>query len=208
MKRKKTVEKEFDDLWKETKSVSFLGGIIFYISERAAMKSIGFISRKSKVVDVGCATGRTLLLFRKYGFSDSIGIDISKESLKICNSEGLETGKDVFLMDAKRMKFKKRSFDLVFAEGLLEHFENFQPFVDEMCRISKKYVMVIQPNAFSYWHHIENFYWKFFPRDHVEQLAYSLDDFNKAFMKNNFKLKKVKNLILNSGWSILYERKK
>jgi len=207
MKDKKTVEKEFDELWEETKDPSPLGKMVFYLAERTAISMMKNLDRNSNIIDVGCATGRTLLLFRKHSFSNSIGIDISPESLKICNSKGLKTGKDVFLMDAHHLKFKDKHFDMVFAEGLLEHFDNFQPIVDEMCRISKKYVLVLQPNPFSSWHNIENFYYKFFPRKHVEQLSYGIEDYSKAFKRNRFKLKKIRDLILKSGWSILYEIK-
>lgn len=203
-----SVAKNFEELWKEHERPSFLGEIVFKISEIEAMNIMKkyLPNKKCRIIDVGCGTGRTLILFRKNGYMNSIGIDISKKSIELCAQKNLIPNKDVFLMDIKNNKFKDKEFDVVFAEGLLEHFKNFQSIVDELCRISKKYVLLLQPNHFSIFRKLTKLYYCFFPRMVVEELTYHVKDFNKAFMRNGFILKELKNTFLNSYWVLLYQR--
>jgi ubiquinone/menaquinone biosynthesis C-methylase UbiE len=51
-------------------------------------------------------------------------------------------------MDAKNLKFKDNTFDLVFSDGLLEHFKSEQDVVKiikEQLRVSKRYVLNFIP---------------------------------------------------------------
>jgi 2-polyprenyl-3-methyl-5-hydroxy-6-metoxy-1,4-benzoquinol methylase len=59
------------------------------------------------------------------------------------------------LGDAREMPFPDNSFDLVFSSAVIEHvgsFEMQQKFLEECCRISKKYVFLTTPNR---WYPIE-----------------------------------------------------
>ena len=51
-------------------------------------------------------------LFKENGYTNIIGIDIVKEC------------EDCIVMDAKKTRFDDNEFDLVFAEGFLEHFHD------------------------------------------------------------------------------------
>lgn len=109
------------------------------------------LPRDSKIIDIGCGSGSILAMLRNLGYSDSIGIDVSQNALKACNRLfGFKEGKDISLIDARRMGFPDNSFDLVFSQGMLEHFE--EPPLDmvgEFCRISKKWICLFQPNQTS-----------------------------------------------------------
>lgn len=89
--------------------------------------------------------------FHNLGYFNAVGIDISQNALAVCIRDfALEEGKDVFLMNAKSVDFPAASFDLVFSHGMLEHFEAPPlDIVSEFCRISKKYVLLFQPNQTS-----------------------------------------------------------
>ncbi|MDR1908145.1 MAG: class I SAM-dependent methyltransferase [Holosporales bacterium] len=59
------------------------------------------------------------------------------------------------LGDAREMPFPDNSFDLVFSSAVIEHvgsFEMQQKFLEECCRVSKKYVFLTTPNR---WYPIE-----------------------------------------------------
>ena len=205
----KKVTEKFDDLWKDIEKPSKIGNIIFTSSENKAIAIIKkHISNDMKIIDVGCGTGRTLELFRKKGLYNSIGIDSSTNSIKICQSKGFKINKDVFIIDVLKNDYKNGEFDIVFSEGLLEHFEDFSYIVKEFCRISKKYVIIMQPNHFSYFKWIKKIYYKIFPENVVKELTYSKEDFNKEFSANKFKLKEAHNTILNAFWILLYEKVK
>lgn len=204
----KDVTEDFEKLWKDIEKPSLIGNIIFDFSEKQAISMMKKrMDHNAKVIDVGCGTGRTLEVIRKYGFSNSIGVDSSETSIKLCKSRGFEPNKDVFIVDILKNEYKNNEFDLVFAEGLLEHFEDFSEIVKQFCRMSKKYVLIIQPNHFSFYYKwIRNFYYKFFPENTVKELTYSKEEFNKPFSENGFELKESHNTILHAFWILLYEK--
>ena len=107
------------------------------------------LNKSMKAIDMGCGNGSTLSVLRSSGFSNSIGIEYIEDGLHHAEKRGFTIGRDIFLGDAKATSYPDRSFSLVFSEGLWEHFEDPSPFIDEFCRISKEYVLVIQPNHFS-----------------------------------------------------------
>jgi methionine biosynthesis protein MetW len=204
-----SVAKNFEKLWEKHEKPSFFGELLFKMAESKAIQILKkYVNEKSKVIDVGCGTGRTLSLFRKNGYLNSIGIDVSKKSIEVCTKKGFLPNKDVFLMDINKNRFEDKEFDVVFAEGLLEHFKNFQPVVEELCRISKRYVLLIQPNHFTIFRMLEKIYYLFFPRAVVKELTYKVEDFNKAFEKNGYVLKEFKSSFLNFYWVLLYEKSK
>lgn len=199
------VSKKFSNLYEHGKATT-IGNLIFKITEKQTIEVIKKLRLKknSKILDIGCGIGRTLNVFRKNGFYNSIGIDNSKKALALCKERNLMLGKDVFLIDAKKTKFPNKKFDLVFEEGLLEHFKNFQPFVDEMCRISGNYVVLIQPNKFSLAHKVMDL---FTDSINIKEFSYKIDDFSKSFLSNNFKLVRKKNSFLNIFWILVFKRK-
>lgn len=145
------VKDTWANYWKNYHGVTKIGA---WSQEQALKKVFSLIEdqgidKNIKIIDVGCGEGRTLKTFREKGFKNSIGIDNTWESLAICQRNGLKLKKDVFFADACRTKFKDREFEMVFSEGLLEHFKNPIPIIEEMARISRRYILLIQPNHYS-----------------------------------------------------------
>ena len=113
-------------------------------------KNIKF-TKKSRVLDVGFSESREKynnLFLNKYPFKNKI-TSISNQKpffikkifpqicFKICN--------------AKKMKFKNNSFDIVHSNAVIEHvgsFNNQLKFVSECFRVSKKYVFIQTPYKF------------------------------------------------------------
>ena len=192
---------------------SFYERYLYTISEKRYFSMLEEIKLKknAKIIDVVCGTGRTLQSFREHDYYNSIGIDVLKFQIEICMKKGFKINKDIFLMNFLKNKFKNESFDLVFSEGLLEHYKNMKPFVKEMCRISKKYVLQLQPNynlSGKPFLLVRNLYLKIFntlPKFYEKQ--YNIKDYEKIFAKNNFKLINTKDLVLKSHYALLFERK-
>ncbi len=162
------------------------------------------ILKNAKILDFGCGSGRTLKMFRSFGYENSIGVDVSPNAMILCEKNGLIIGKDVFLVKEGGTGFKKKNFDLVFADGVLEHFEDFSPIVEEMCMLSKKYVLITQPNHFS-------LYGKILRKTKhkpVFEYTYRISDFEKAFAKNEFKLVRISRFNFREHWTLFFKKEK
>lgn len=160
------------------------------------------LPKDAKILDFGSGSGRTLKMFRSLGYENSIGIDVSQNSMKLCERNGFVIGKDVFLTKDDGTSFKNVSFDLVFADGVLEHFSDFSPIANEMCRLSKKYVIITQPNHFSLYGRILR------KTEHkpVFEYTYRISDFEKAFGKNGFFLVRTSYFNLHEHWALLFKK--
>jgi SAM-dependent methyltransferase len=91
-----------------------------------------------KLLDVGCGNGFFTFYFDKV--CDTCGVDFSEKML------ALNPVEKKMLMDAKDLKFKDDSFDVVFCHALLHHVEDIDRVVSEMKRVSRKYVVILEPN--------------------------------------------------------------
>jgi ubiquinone/menaquinone biosynthesis C-methylase UbiE len=205
----KVIDKKWEKSWKKFKKHRSIGEFflnsnephIFSILDKMKLK------KNAKILDIGCGTGRTLIWFRKHGFKNSIGMDHSKSSISLCEKNGLKKGKDVFQRNIFSPRFRTNSFDLVFSEGLLEHFKDFKPVVKQMCRLSKKYILLIQPNHFGIFKKLEDIYYKIFPNPvTVKEYTYTLKDFEDVFDKYGYKLKEKRDTFLQAFYILLFTK--
>lgn len=90
------------------------------------------------ILDVGCGNGFFTYYFSKLAYT--VGIDYSRHMLSINPCDLLIQG------SAFALPLKTDSFDLVFCSNLLHHVKDPETVVREMKRISKKYVVLSEPN--------------------------------------------------------------
>ncbi len=96
------------------------------------------IGKNTTVLDVGGGNGFFSYYFDKA--SDTTCIDYSEKM--IC----LNLIKKKYVMDANDIKLPNNSFDVVFCHALLHHVDNIDRVIREMVRVSKKYVVILEPN--------------------------------------------------------------
>jgi len=96
------------------------------------------LSNQTKLLDVGCGNGFFTFYFDR--ICDAYGVDYSEKMLS------MNPVKKTFLMDASNLKFDDNSFDVVFCHALLHHVDKIDRVIQEMKRVSKKYVIVLEPN--------------------------------------------------------------
>ena len=96
------------------------------------------LDKHTRLLDVGCGNG-----FFSYYFDQAcevVGVDFSEKMLaKNPISRKL-------LMDASHLSFQDFAFDLVFCHALLHHVEDIDAVLTEMRRVSRKYVVILEPN--------------------------------------------------------------
>jgi len=92
-----------------------------------------------RILDVGCGNG-----YYTYHFDRitpyAIGVDYSPSMLAINPCKNKNLG------DVYKLPFKNDSFDIVFESALLHHLSDVDRAVKEMKRVSKKYIILIEPN--------------------------------------------------------------
>jgi SAM-dependent methyltransferase len=96
------------------------------------------LSGKTTLLDVGCGNGFFTYYFER--FCDAAGLDYSQKMLD------MNPVKKKHLMDVNDMKFPDGSFDVVFCHAMLHHVEDMDRVVREMGRVSRRYVVILEPN--------------------------------------------------------------
>ena len=103
---------------------------------------LNLIEKKSpgkKILEIGFGTGGDLIELSKKGF-DCFGVETSKTAYnKLRKNKNIH----VFLQDGCSTSFNGNYFDLVFHQGLMEHFRNPDILVSENKRILKKEGLLI-----------------------------------------------------------------
>ncbi len=104
-----------------------------------------------RVMEVGAGSGRDLLALARDG-AVGVVLDYSPASLELVRRQAREQGVSVLLVqaDALRMPFRDGTFDVVFHQGLLEHFRDPRPLLLENARVAARggRVIVDVPQTF------------------------------------------------------------
>lgn len=110
----------------------------YVLSKIEKVKRYFSIDQKTTLLDVGCGNG-----FFTYHWQDqckAVGVDFSRQMLV------MNPVKQKAQMDGGQLAFKNNSFDIVFCHALLHHVEDMGKVIREMARVSKKYVVILEPN--------------------------------------------------------------
>jgi ubiquinone/menaquinone biosynthesis C-methylase UbiE len=209
MMAKEEVMQEWEKSWSGFEGHRALGN--FFLNN-ARNVTLDLIRKRNndgrvKIIDVGCGSGDTIRKFRRFGFTDIIGIDHSTSSMRLCQMKGLKINTDIFEIDAFKTGFAAGAFDIVFSEGILEHFADFEPLVREMCRISRRHVLLIQPNHFSAFKKLSDMYYFIFPnKDNVKEFTFNVTDFQQSFRKFGYELAEKRTTFLGAFWVLLFTK--
>lgn len=106
----------------------------WYASKRNLFSKIinSFDKKFKNSLDIGCGVGSNLEILKKFSKS-VVGIDNSKKAIDYCKHKGL---KNVSVMNASKLKFKKDSFDLILCSDILEHVDD-KNVMEEVFRVLK-----------------------------------------------------------------------
>jgi len=203
------MQQTWNDIWKDFKGQNWLGRRFKREEKLELNKIFDFLNlpKKARIIDVGCGTGFVLNFLRKRGYTNSIGIDSSQNALLLCQKLfGLVKNKDVFFMNCKKLDFPANYFDLVFSEGLLEHFKSMVTIAREMCKVSKKWILLVQPNPNSLFGRTKTFLSKFSQLSWQKEYNYSKQDYINIFNKFGFTLENWGQINFNEIIWLLFGR--
>lgn len=152
-----------------------------------------------KILDIGCADGTFTKIILDHSKANLvIGIDILPSSMSFAKKRFSGNKKLKFMVaDAENLPFKKEEFDAVFCLDTIEHFFNPQKVMKEIKRTLKKdgYVVILVHTGsilfkiiWFFWENTRGWVWK---GTHV----------------CDFSGRKLKNLIKDTGFEVLTEKK-
>ncbi len=202
IEKDETLLSTWDKRWEGSdisERLTFLGRMMFKAKEKAILKVLGTISFKT-VIEVGCGLGYTMLVYKNAGY-DCIGIDASKQAVEACRRKELncrqitlsELSDNLEKEDVESSIYSNfdisKKYDLVSSDGMLEHFLNFEPYAVQMMNISRKYVLLIQPNHDSFAGKTLAYLSELIKKDeNVFEYNYRVADFISIFKKHRFNI--------------------
>lgn len=95
---------------------------------------MGDLSEK-KVLDLGCLRGNSLSLYMAKNAKSYVGIDLSDVATKDLQQKLIEANYDgatAIAVDFLSDDFEEKDFDIIYAFGVLHHFENFSILLDRL----------------------------------------------------------------------------
>lgn len=136
MNKKISERKHWDDFWKRDRDLDEIydndGRIPEELLKRMDLQN-------TIVMEVGAATARDSVVLAENG-AVAIGLDYSHEALRLAREAAQRAGVQLLLVcgDALALPFKNNSIDIVFHQGVLEHFRDPLPFLRENVRVIKE----------------------------------------------------------------------
>ena len=168
-----------------------------------------WISRDSKVLDLGCGDGSLLNDLRKEKSASGLGIEIDAEKIKSCLKKGISViEQDI---DSGLENFGNQSFDYVVMSQSIQALKKPEVALEEIVRIGKECIVSI-PNFANIKCRLQLFFkgqmpvssalpydWYSTPNLHL----CSLEDFEELCKKSNIKIVERKLSKINGKESIL-----
>lgn len=151
LEERKRQEKEFHNLVRDRSLLNDPEKYDYFWSNRkfysVAQKSRGVIEnfligkiQNKNILDYCSGNGLMSLWFAKNGAARTCGIDISdisvENSKKAIAEEGLQDRCEFLVMDAEKMIFEDKSFDVIYERGVLHHLD-LEKAYSEMSRVLK-----------------------------------------------------------------------
>ncbi|HAM38257.1 MAG: hypothetical protein A2474_03960 [Elusimicrobia bacterium RIFOXYC2_FULL_34_12] len=189
----------WDTHWKNENSITLVGKVIL----REKQKKIKKILKQKSIstaIDIGCGLGYSLDTLSKIGISKIIGIDISNTAIDTCTKKG-------YTVFNRKLENENGNYDLVFSDGLIEHFQDFTLYAQHLMRISNKYVLLAQTDHDSIIVKILLFLENIFRKgENIYEYPHKIRDFINFFQKEKFKLVANENVFFKGFKILLFEK--
>jgi len=94
-----------------------------------------------RILDIGCGAGAYSRAFRSEGF-ECVGVDVNVDLL----SKASEADVQSLVMDAMKIGFRDKTFDMILLIEVLEHVVDPEKVLAEAKRVAKKRIFITVPN--------------------------------------------------------------
>lgn len=100
------------------------------------------------VLDIASGTGYGSHILSKSYANKVVGVDVSKEAVRLASEKFKNDNLDFVVGDAESLSFEDDSFDLVVSFETIEHLQNPQKFLEEIKRVLKNdgHLLISTPN--------------------------------------------------------------
>ncbi|MBF0382154.1 MAG: class I SAM-dependent methyltransferase [Magnetococcales bacterium] len=175
-----------------------LGLMMFKAKSESLTQLVGILDIDG-VIEVGCGLGHIQMVYQNMGLS-TFGIDVSPTAITVCRNKGLD-------VELRAVEEESKQYDLVSSDGMLEHFLNFEPMAQHMMRLSKRYVLIIQPNHGSFMGKTLPYLAELLRGDDiVMEYNYRIDDFIDIFKRNGFVIRQNIPVFMDVFRILLFEK--
>ena len=124
----------------------------YYFERRAREleKALANLNKNVRILDIGCGTGITIEFLRSKGFLRVSGGDISKTLLAVSARKNMAK---LCLTANVQLPFASNAFNLVTMFDVIEHMDNYEENLMEVCRVLKPsgIVFISYPNPGMIW---------------------------------------------------------
>ena len=198
---KEDVYKSWDRFWREHLNYHLTPtGKMIIKQKKRTLFSILQNMRPQSAIDVGSGLGNALEEFVRADISVT-GIDVSERSVEICRKKGLPAV-------LKRLEDVNEKYELVYSDGLIEHFPDFKPHSKMLADISSHYVLLSQTDHSALIVKILDLAERLFKKDHyLREKPFKLFEFIKYYESIGFKLKSKKSVFFGGFVFLLFEKK-
>jgi ubiquinone/menaquinone biosynthesis C-methylase UbiE len=148
----------------------------YVVSKIEVLKKHVPVTTDTTLLDVGCGNGYFTFYWDK--MCRVTGVDYSEKMLQS------NPVKNTFKMDVNHMTFEDNSFDITFCHAVLHHVGDMDSVIREMARVSKKYVIILEPNR----NNPLMFLFSLLVKEERQALKFSLRFLKKACTRNGLNL--------------------
>jgi ubiquinone/menaquinone biosynthesis C-methylase UbiE len=135
----KETGKLFHELWKKFTNKIFNQSLELIFNRYKVNKFDFKIIKNKDILDAGCGSGRHTVASAYLGAKKVVGIDISKEQVKLNNKNFKHIKNIIFKQSSTdQIGYKSNHFDYVISSGVIHHTKDFEKSLDEIIRVCKK----------------------------------------------------------------------
>ncbi len=153
-----------------------------------------YVKDGHRVLDVGMGAGYGMNLL-SIKAKEVYGVDVDRKSLEHCKKAVIGKNpkvKDVRLYDGYKLPFKDNHFDVVTCVDVIEHVEDYERFIDELLRVTKRVVAFGTPNRRPEYTNEDGT-----PKNHWHLREWSFEEFDEIAKRHS---KKVDWIFLDGPW--------